>query len=90
MSYNFWFDLYPNDDNFSCYRANNSESPNAPCTSIENLNGVPESVYDPGSLEYFWDYYLIEPTVSGGADFSEDYWLDLGGVRPRVLGHPDF
>lgn len=88
VGYNFWFDMDSNDHVFSCYRADTSDEPNAPCTSIENLNGVIDPEYDSGTMEYFWDYFFFGATVNGGAEFSEDNWLDLGGAHPRVRGHP--
>ncbi len=87
MSYNFWLDS-ASDHIFSCYRANVSGEANAPCTNIENLNGISNPAFAPGSIEYFWDYFFFETTEKGGAEFSEDYWLDLDGGRPRVRGHP--
>ena len=90
MNYNFWFDADNTDHIYSCYRSDTSGELNAPCSSIEDLNGIVAPSYDAGTLEYFWDYFFFETTGNGGAEFSEDYWLDLRGARPRVRGHPDF
>ena len=88
--YNFWFDVDTDDHVESCFRADLTGEGNAPCTSIESLGGVFAPSYAPGTMEYFFEYFFFETTINGGAEFSEDNWLDLGGSDPRVKGHSKF